>query len=394
MSKSERYSAHMARRSLIQLLVITLSVMTPSFPAHAATKVGSPCQRSGQVVKVKGAYLRCGKSGAKFVWRPFLKPTPTPTATPIASDEVGRRIEALLATIDAKASAAPFDIHWVREPGDDGIFPTLLEESLSRAINFFTAVDMLPKIKDLYLFSGRSQQWFSSTALEYCPNFQAPQRGGTATLCSPDKAAIRINLAGIVTGDYENVDAAAKLSEYPLNLQVNSWGCTTSTGRKCVSYPRWLNIHATIPHELFHVYQMKQTSWNRLPSWLLEGSAVAIQQMSDVLQMRPRSQYETHVRQVLLGYRGGEAEASKCLQGLSLISSVVGKGCQYPQGAQAVETLLALHGGLEALKTLLSAELTTDFASDFEKAVGISFAQFAREADAHSRIFGYASGTK
>lgn len=386
------------------LVVIGSLLASLQSPAFAVVKQGGGCTRIGQTVKVNKVIFRCTKVGKKAVWKrvsvptpaPTPSPSPAPSSTPTASDLVGQRIQAFVEQLSIIHTEAPFRIHWVREPGDDGVFEQAQRESLTRAVDFLTAIDAIPKINDLYIFSGRSQSWFQTTSDSYCPGFQPPQRGGTASKCRgfSDRAAIRINLAGIVTGNYDKVDPSVKLSEYQVDFYNDNWTCAfpSSQSKRCVSYTRWLNVYATIPHELFHVYQFDGPF--KAPSWLIEGSAVAVQQFGDVAQMAPRVKYEDHVKRVLVGYRGGDAEASQCSSSLLSMAGVIGKGCQYTQGAQAVETLVALHGGIDVLKKLLMTDLSVDFSSEFQRIVGVSFEQFVAEADAHSRTFGYAAATR
>ncbi len=143
-----------------------------------------------------------------------------------------------------------------------------------------------------------------------------------------------------------------------------------------------LSIAANIPHELGHEAQQSAAKsvgnpnfWMIQPAWLREGTAEFFKL---VAYSKATSTSYLDLRNLYL-----QGTGNTCLS-VSL-TELTGQGsysssCEYTKGLIATEYLIAKTGNMDAL--FITEKIPgEDFAAVFEKAYGISLAQFSAEAD-------------
>lgn len=390
----------MTRGKRVAVPLLALVLLTPHATAAPTATPGAKCSKIGKTTTASKKQLICVRVGSVLRWKlrsTTAKPTPPPNAaTPVPTeqvpiypqDDVTVALQRLLDGMQVSDQRSRISINVIAESDKDGPYQAALVDSLRAAVDFYGSIGFLTNVSRIDLIIGRSETWINTQSQATCPLTYMLLTSSDSSPCrSRNSIVIRSNLARIVTGQPSFVDAATDLSGYVVKPELLGRTCSPAP---CVTQSRWLNVLSQLPHELFHAYQFSYAnSMSTLPPWLVEGSAVVMQQLATAKTIRPQTSYAKYLAEFMPHLKGGP-DAAKCSSSFQAMSTAVGSGCQYTQGAHAVEILIANHGGLETLGRLIREPKGSNFQADFETITGIAWDKFVREVDAHSRNFGFA----
>jgi hypothetical protein len=158
-----------------------------------------------------------------------------------------------------------------------------------------------------------------------------------------------------------------------------------------------IDFQHTIPHELFHTWQMKDSGmcgrWRcgsgDFPVWLFEGSP----QFMTRLAFWSWNQRRTHDQWFDYWYNVERRDLLAMCKDVKIEQMVQPSpswpspgACAYTKGQLAIEVLVANYGGFDALKrlhTTRSAPGLSDFATHFRSATGRELIDFYAEVNAY-----------
>lgn len=392
----------MKRLSLLVALAIILSG-TSSYAATSSIK-GVACKKAGAIKTTRGYKYVCLKSGKRLVWSKGVPtnsssvpsiPTPTPTVNEPSTpeDDVLLSIQKFIDGVVVADHQKDLKIGYFHETGNDGVFDQTELESLKYSIDFFGSLGVLTK-KDLYVFIGRSQNWFADSTAGICSSNRPLVASSTASPCPLDgsRMALRSNVAGILTGKFEQVDPTEDLSKWKIDITKFGYWCDNQMFTPCLTQTRWLGILSQLPHELFHTYQLEDWSPSTLgaaPRWFVEGTAIMFQQMATTKSL-PDMTYAKYLQQFLPQFKNAPNRAPDCNDAFA-ISGNYPTGCEYIVGHHAAEVLFAKYGGLSVIQRLTKQLKADDFVPQFEAITGAKWSDFVRDVMIHSRFMEYAS---
>ena len=136
------------------------------------------------------------------------------------------------------------------------------------------------------------------------------------------------------------------------------------------------NWESILPHEIYHSTQSdwqdgtgrKSFVTGKTPLWFKESIPQLLAFMS-VAKMENKQ--FAYVVNTYIGDRGN------CNTGIRELRS----GCEYTEGISAAELLVAKYGGLQVIRQIQQAELTTSFADAFQLATKSSLEDFYMNVD-------------
>lgn len=358
-------------------------------------KKSNSCSKINSIKFQSDIKYKCVKIGKKSVWQKvninkqiIIKKNLLNTST-IPDNENINNIQKIIDNLEVKNYRDSMNITIFTESDKDGIFMEGAISSLNSSIDFYGSLGLLTK-QDIYIFIGRSEKWFKEISIDKCNSYPLNLDQAAATTCPEDnnRAGIWSYISKVGTLSEDEVGKDQNFSDYFVQKDLSGIFCGK---QKCITHSRWLVVLSHMPHELFHTYQ---SQWWRNgsgigPRWLMEGSAVVLQQMATVKFYDGQMSYKGYIEEI--SHSGSVANRLSCTLSFSKIedASNQNNGCVYTQGSHAVEVIISKYGGIKTLNKLLSELKKDNFVKQFEEIVGISYNDFIKEVDAHSVSMGY-----
>lgn len=289
-----------------------------------------------------------------------------------AFSDASRAVQNLISStqLPETFSGLTFVIHI--QDGPNGNYRQFAEKAISDALRWFTALGLMPPQPRIDYIFGRTTPWLEQQVVAYAPGcLETAQRAipgwkpvYSGALC-PDRqrAAVYSHIVhsvvpGACCGTPDSVSAVTDLSRYPLSRDV--WHM--------------------LPHETFHLWQGATRGFSHvLPNWMNEGAAQLFAYMLWAkLQGRPDAYLLLNPEEV--GW-----EKRQCT---TPVSTPQNPGCNYSQGMVAMEYFV-FRFGIEGYKRLWSGISRADVSSEFERILGVPYAEFERDLNAHLRQQGW-----
>lgn len=401
------------KKAFVSVVSFSLLTFFLVSPAIGSVKAGAICAKLGSTSLVSGKKFTCIKSNKKLVWNkgfsisnPLAKTSPTISPsppslpeTPTPSPEIpNQKISGLnyprthkhYLEMQKIVEMSKFDfiseypnLTIVREQGvaSNGQWEAKINKSIKDSLGFLNRFDMDFGTDPVEIALGRNSIWFKNYLTQRC---QDPNAGGGSKFGSSSAYVCgTLRQRGIVT------NPATVLSRMEIDT-VSQIDLDTLN----VSPSTQIDFLTQLPHEFFHVYQ--EEKWKKInrnfeyvPLWFREGSATVVGLVVATLAFSDSSKYADIKNLQLLNMRKDLDQI--CENSIRSMDLTVGSGCQYFQGAVAVEVLMANHGGWNVLKKLTEGLGESNFGDDFQRIVGIPLESFYDEVDRISKDFGYAS---
>jgi hypothetical protein len=339
---------------------------------------GTTCKKTGQIRNTSTGSFKCTTVGNRRVWRRSAKaiattsPTSSTTTTlPMPTDDVARKVYESVVAVLSQEPATTTNIEYISEEPADTVGEDAAKRGVGPAIRLFNQL-----------------------------GFALPN--SVIVLFAKTEAGVRSNLIG------QGCDSALLRSntfEYLRSTGVAVGGSCGSNRVATVAGPvaRWsrdqlsIDFQHTIPHELFHTWQMKDVSMcgrsrcggGDFPVWLWEGTPQFMTRLAFWSWNRQRTHdqwfdqwYTVERRDQLSMCRDVKIE-----QMVQPAPSWPSPGaCAYSKGQLAVEILVANYGGFDALKRLHTTKTTpgySDFGTHFRNTTGRDLTEFYAEVNAY-----------
>jgi hypothetical protein len=336
------------------------------------------CRKLGAVRISGSSRFRCIKTSKGLKWnlvsgsspstQPVVVTTTTVDLTP--ADEVARTIHGLLLAASAREVVSSTKIEYLSEEpiyrtGEDSA-----KTGVDPALKIYAQLGFeIPKTV-IVLFAKTEAGIRSKLRAEGC----------TASVLNTDFAFLSSTgqaLSGSCNGDRVAVVIGP----------TSSW----SQDQLGIAFQH------TVPHELFHQWQMNSTSncgsWrcgnSDFPKWLFEGTPQVMTRIAFWSWNRNRN-YADWLENWYTVYSGPQKEMCR---GVTIEEMVDPRapwgrpgGCAYSKGQLAVEVLIAKYGGFEALRSLHTTKTTaglSGFAGHFQRVTGRTLSEFYAEVNSY-----------
>jgi hypothetical protein len=336
--------------------------------------VGAKCPKVGALRTTKSFNFRCVKSAKGLRWVETSKTisptntastaTSTTTTIPVPTDDIATTVRELLVAAAVKDVASTTKIQYLSEEPVNSSGEEAAKRGVNPALKLFAQLGFDIPTTVIVLFAKSEAGVRSQLFAEGCNNrelstghlFLSATGGALSGSCSNNRVAV---VAG------------------PVSL----WGSNQST----------ISFQHTLPHEIFHQWQMNTTSsyYADFPKWLYEGTPQFMTRVafwSWNLRKDPASWLEDWYTTY------SPSEKTMC-QGITIEEMVDPNapwgrpgGCAYSKGQLAIEVLIARYGGFEALKNLYTSKTTpglSGFANHFQRVTGRALTEFYSEVNAY-----------
>jgi len=264
----------MNKKTIIFLLILSLTTFYPQISSNATAKAGAACTKAGITSVVVGKKFTCIKSGKKLVWnKGVMVANPSPTTTPTVSKFAPPTIPKSFPELEGNLSGIIYGA-WLKgsnqiasgssslgkvqifsspssDPGNpDPILPLRLTSQLYS--NFSQ-----PKNVYVIEMNDGDGPWAQQIFNKYSDVVYGNVKDAISQICS-SKGACRGAAA------YRNSawDGILVMGKFP--------------GKSNAEDTKRLQLGMTYSHEYYHTVQWfngRNNSYNA-PTWLLEGSAI------------------------------------------------------------------------------------------------------------------------
>jgi hypothetical protein len=385
-------------KKLLAVLVAAALFLVP-INAIAAVKAGDVCKKVGTTATANGKKFTCIKSGKKLIWNkgvallkskpaetptPMPTPTPEPTSsgipTPVATPsqtstpsparplntnvitEASRYVQSIVSDSKLNTSDVKPSVFLHIEAGKNGNYPSIAEQSIKKAINFYWALGFKLPQPEVHVILGRTQVWMHKQAKDLAPNCVAVNYvfSGNASLCATAKRAV-------VYSHLPTAITSASRTPDDVNLE-NSQEVLRYTNQNAIE-----QYWRAMPHEVFHSWQDGMFESTRLaagtiPAWLWEGAA---QFFSAMALASEQNQPDSYLLIDPTNWSPGSWDKSTCNTKIENLKPV----CEYTQGAVAFEYFVYKFG-LETYRTLIITSKDRNFETNFKVATKVDLMSF------------------
>jgi hypothetical protein len=360
--------------------VISISLFT-ALPATAATiAVGQKCAKVNQAATVKGVKLICTKSGSKLSWKPSVKlpdmqaaPTPSPTATPVAtstewknyssSEVVARAKEAITTYFSVKRTPSQV----VTVLAQDGVDPTLKNWIAQGATLVAQSFAYPASTRPFYDVVAIDRKWLEDTYIKAGFN----------------EAEVRDRLGGF---DANSPAFGGAIS--------NTWNAKTIANENLMVRDK-VGMAQTAGHEFFHTVQERLVGrnpgrdGNEIPNWFWEGPAmfVGIHSAAAIKAV----DFASEGRKAALDrFNNGRPETKPLL--LKDVKANDGVTDPYGIGYAGTEYLVAQVGVEKFLNIYAELGKNKSFDAAFKDATGIALDDFYSHFEKDRAALGFPKG--
>ena len=383
------------------------SSITPTTPIFKYPHVGDPCtpipnmalrylREIGTTINGDLTVISCFPDG-KFsqIWDGIIDPSGSlilPHSKLVINsfesyDSTSKFINDLVNSLkSSNLPSASTKFEYVIEPASISNFAETIKIDFEKSANFYQIIGLLPKYTKMIVILHSTQDFFHTQYENLChpgsnENYQNWAGVFMGTCDEKGTGLIALNIAGIVTGNYSN-----SYSVFYPQLDLNTLPLKKDS---------LFSLNINPPHEFFHAYQnsVNPGFMNEAPVWLIEGSAQLMGLISLGVNEESPNSYLENLSMELEDFEFSPLYPDGCLNSLSTLIKYQTNECSYWQGIFPIETLVANHGGLSTLARLIEGLNSGDFSKDFKSATGLDLQQFYKEADIHSKYYGFASNT-
>jgi len=355
----------------------TPAAVSPS-AAQAVSIGGTACKTRGQVRVTSAGSFRCSNVGNRRVWRRSAAAPETTTTTssttttlPKPTDEVARKVYESVAAVMSQEPAITTNIEYLSEEPANIFGEDAVKRGVGPALRLFHQLGLTLPSSVIVLFAKTEAGVRSILIGQGC-----------------DSALLRTNSF-----------------EYLRSTGVAIGGPCGSNRVATVAGPvaRWsrdqssIDFQHTVPHELFHTWQMKDVGmcgrWRcgsgDFPVWLWEGTP----QFMTRLAFWSWNQQRTHDEWFDQWYNVERRDQLAMCKDVKIEQMVQPSpswpspgACAYSKGQLAIEVLVANYGGFDALKRLHTTKTTpgyADFETHFRNTTGRELNEFYTEVNAY-----------
>ena len=372
------------RRSLAIGVCTSLLLIALYSSSSSASQITSlKCAKAGTFRTSKNVRYQCKISAKGLRWvvastkiasktvtsSTSVKSTTTTTSVAIPSDAVARKVYDLV--IDA-LSVSPSSTAIIECLSEGGDYEKLVNEACvdgSRAAEFYSKLGFPLPAKNYVVFSQTDA---------------GLRRIATEKGC--DQPAIYSENLG--AGGYA-IPGKCRMGEVLVTAgRVQNWA---------KDHGRTIGFHHPVPHELFHQWQMTNTSFCKtwqcgnsdFPKWLWEGTPQFMTRFVYWSWNRSKdpSQWLDH------WFRVERTDLFTNCKGVSIEQMVDphapwfnSNWCAYSKGQIAIEVLVANYGGFETLRKLHTTKTTPgheDFKTYFKSVTGREISEFYSEVNSY-----------
>lgn len=378
-------------------ILITFGLLVTPMHALAAVKSGDTCKKAGITATGNGKKFTCVKSGKKLVWNkgqslakpkpsmtpkpifsPELEPktlpqtsvSPTPVATlspirPVSTNvvtEASRFVQSIVSNSRLNNSDKKPSVILHVEDGRNGTYPSIAEESITKAINFYWSLGFKLPQPEVHVILGRTQAWMHKQAAALAPNCVPTTYvfSGNASLCASAKRAV-------VYSHLPTAVTSASRTPDDINLE-NQQEVLRYTNQNAID-----QYWRSMPHEVFHswqdgMFEPSRVAAGTFPAWLWEGAA---QFFSAIALAHELGQSDSYLLMDPTNWSPGSWDKSTCTTKIENLKPV----CEYTQGAVAFEFFVYTFG-LDTYRTLITESKDRNFESNFKLATKVELKDF------------------
>ena len=361
-------------------ICFSLTLLSVSSVSNAAPQVvGTKCVKAGSFRTAKNVKYQCKKSAKGLQWvttTPKSKPTTTTlittttTTVPMPVDEVARKIHDVVLVATSTEAVAGAKIEYISEAPSNVAGEEAAKIGVDKSLKLFSQLGFELPITVIVLFAQTESGVRSILIDQGCdsPELKTSwyqfSSGGSALggSCGSGRAAV---VAGRISGwsrDQQSID-----------------------------------FQHTLPHEIFHQWQMNSTSWcgswrcgnQDFPRWLFEGTP----QLMTRLAYWSWNKSKTHQQWHDDWYTSQRPDMRSMCVGVPIEEMITpwtpwpGPGwCAYSKGQLAVEVLVANYGGFDTLKRLHTTKTRagyTNFPEHFRSVTGRDISEFYAEVNSY-----------
>ena len=344
---------------------------------------GKSCRKSGVVRSVGQVSYRCSPTKSGLRWKtqsaPVTTTTPPTTTTTMAvpSDSVAKKVYESVVGAMSQEVASSTQIEYISEEPSNTVGEDAAKRGVAPALRLFAQLGFNLPNSVIVMFAKTETGVRSTLIGQGC-----------------DSALLRTNSF-----------------EYLRSTGVAVGGSCGNGRVATVAGPvaRWsrdqasIDFQHTIPHELFHTWQMKDSGmcgqWrcgsNDFPVWLWEGTP----QFMTRLAFWSWNRQKTHDQWFDHWYRVQRTDQFSMCKGVTIEQMVQPSpawpspgACAYSKGQLAIEVLVANYGGFDALKRLHTTKSTPgylSFETHFRSATGRELSDFYSEVNLYFKTRGW-----
>jgi hypothetical protein len=372
------------RQRVVLVLCLILGILNISSVSSAAPQiVGTKCAKAGTFRTAKNVKFQCKKSsqGLRWVITPTKSTTPTtnttmiPTTTtstiPVPVDEVARKIHDVALAATNNLAAAGAKIEYLSEAPTNVAGEEAAKKGVDQSLKFFSQLGFELPSTVIVLFA-QTESGLRSTLINQGCDSQALRSSSHQFLSATGSAL------GGTCGSGRVAVIAGPISQWSRDQQS-------------------IDFQHTLPHEIFHQWQMNSTSWcgswrcgnSDFPRWLFEGTP----QLMTRLAYWSWNKSKTHQQWHDYWYTSQRPDMRSMCVGVPIEEMIVpwtpwpGPGwCAYSKGQLAIEVLIANYGGFENLKKLHTTKTRagyTNFPEHFRNVTGKDISEFYAEVNSY-----------
>ena len=378
------YLLMIKRQRVVLVLCLILGILNISSVSSAAPQiVGTKCAKAGTFRTAKNVKFQCKKSsqGLRWVITPTKSTTPTtnttmiPTTTtstiPVPVDEVARKIHDVALAATNNLAAAGAKIEYLSEAPTNVAGEEAAKKGVDQSLKFFSQLGFELPSTVIVLFA-QTESGLRSTLINQGCDSQALRSSSHQFLSATGSAL------GGTCGSGRVAVIAGPISQWSRDQQS-------------------IDFQHTLPHEIFHQWQMNSTSWcgswrcgnSDFPRWLFEGTP----QLMTRLAYWSWNKSKTHQQWHDYWYTSQRPDMRSMCVGVPIEEMIVpwtpwpGPGwCAYSKGQLAIEVLIANYGGFENLKKLHTTKTRagyTNFPEHFRNVTGKDISEFYAEVNSY-----------
>ena len=337
---------------------------------------GSSCRLVGQIRTTSQGSFKCVSIAKRKVWKRTPSSSTTSTSTtsttlPKPSDDTARKVYELAIGLMSQDVADSTKLEYISEAPPDVEGEDAAKMGVAPALRLFGQLGFQPP-NSVIIFFAKTESGVRSTLIE---------QGCDSPLLRNNSFEYLRSTGVAVGGSCGNNRVAIVASS------VSRW----SRDRTSIDFQH------TIPHELFHTWQLKDSGMcggrrcggGDFPVWLWEGSPQFMTRLAFWTwnQRRTHDQWFDHWYNVERRDQLSMCKDVKIEQMVQPSPSWPSPGaCAYSKGQLAIEVLVANYGGFDALKRLHTTRSTrglADFAVHFRNSTGRDLAEFYAEVNTY-----------
>lgn len=347
-------------RLVAVFLAISLTFVSFSLPAHAASQAGSACTKSGvTTILSPGVKLVCSKSGKKLLWAKV--PVVKVVAASFSSQDIEKAVADSWAVWRTNKLNATPKLLLKSQAGYSSDWQVVTKKAVTYLLNVLNG-NGLKMVPTPFFAFGETEEFRAKAFKEY---------GCKAPYMKDMEMAIYCAAADIGSG----------------GLRLGRPGEPMANGYKLTDQDIKLLTYIDL-HEVAIFYEAQAQYGNvaydgtksQIPSWLREGTAqiVALLGANDLIT--PGGAYSEFKADGRTVGPKPEGLCDKDLQDYEGMDKHWSSNCTNSQNFYAVELLVAMHGGFDALYNFdILYGKNEDWTADFKKAFGISREEFYKE---------------